>query len=131
MTGCLFLGKSFGYNVGFRYNRGYTRFPDRILRILEYSSDPAAEELNTNLDLSGNQSFENTNFGGILSMAYQFNNSNEIQLNTMYNHDTEKQAASLSGIFPWCYFRTSHVHIQKHQFSRTVHELMHSYLEGT
>jgi outer membrane receptor protein involved in Fe transport len=93
-------GKSFGYNVGFRYNRGYTRFPDRILRILEYSSDPAAEELNTNLDLNGNQSFENINFGGILSLAYQFNNSNEIQLNTMYNHDTEKQASSLSGIFP-------------------------------
>jgi len=93
-------GKSFGYNVGFRYNRGYTRYPDRILRILEYSSDPEAEELNTNLDLNGNQSFENINFGGILSLAYQFNNSNEIQLNAMYNHDTEKQASSLSGIFP-------------------------------
>jgi len=96
----LLLGKNFGYNIGLSYNRGYTQYSDRVLRIFEYQSDPEAEELNTNLNVKGNQSFESVQLGGIFSMTYQLSNSDEIQFNMIYNHDTEKQAASLSGQFP-------------------------------
>lgn len=91
---------SLGYNASFSFSKDYTNYNDRALRIFEYSSDPEATQLNSNFNTEGQQSFENTALGGILSLAYQINPKQEITFNTTYSHDAEAASGILTGSWP-------------------------------
>ncbi len=93
-------GKSLGYNIGLNYRRGYRHYPSRDLNIWRVSGDPASSQLIEFLNTSGRQSTDNPTLGGLASVAYQFNNRNELAINYTYNNDVESTAATLEGIRP-------------------------------
>ena len=94
-------GGSIGYNVALNYRRNYTHYNDRVLNIWEYpASGQEATSLQENINTTGVQSADNPSIGGLVGVAYQINNRNELALNYTYNNDTEIGASVLEGIAP-------------------------------
>ncbi len=94
------FGKNFGYNIGINYSREYRHYPSRILNIWELPGTLEDDSLNVNLNTGGVQSVDNPTLGGLLGLALQLNNRNEIGLTYTYNNDVEKSAGSLEGVWP-------------------------------
>jgi TonB-dependent receptor len=94
------FGKNFGYNVGFNYSRSFRHYPNRILNIWELPGSLQDDSLNINLNTNGVQSIDNPTLGGLVGLALQLNNRNELSFTYTYNNDVEKSAGDLAGIWP-------------------------------
>ena len=93
------FGKNFGYAVGINYLRDYSNYTNRIFNRWDFP--PAGQEtLEVNLNTQGQSSSENATLGGIVNLAYQLDNRNEIKALYTYNNDTQIQAGMLSGAWP-------------------------------
>ena len=92
---------SLGYNVALNYRRNYTHYNDRVLNIWEYpASGQQATSLQEKLNTQGTESIDNPSIGGLVGVAYQLNNRNELAINYTYNNDTEISGNVLTGIAP-------------------------------
>ena len=91
--------KNLGYNFSLNFSRAFTNFPDRTLNIYELPGDQTSD-LIENFITDGQQSEETATIGLLASVAYQFNNKNEIQANYTYSNDGLRQVSSFSGIWP-------------------------------
>ncbi len=117
-------GGILGYNVGLRLSRNWDYFDNYQVGIYEYSTDPEATSLNTNLDIRGPRGEETTNIGGLASFAYQFNTRNEISADYFYNHDGAKTASSLEGKWPGAISGTHDFFSRNISFTeRTLHNV--------
>lgn len=94
------FGKDFGYNIGLNYSRSYLHYNNRILNIWELPGSLEDDSLNVFLNTSGVQSVDNPALGGLVGLALQLDNRNELSLTYTYNNDVEKSGGDLSGIWP-------------------------------
>ncbi len=93
------FGKDLGYAIGINYRRDYTNYPNRILNRWDFPL-PGQDGLEVNLNTDGQISSENSKLGGIVNLAYQLDNRNEIKAVYTYSNDTEIQGGALNGLWP-------------------------------
>ena len=94
------FGKNFGYNIGLNYSRSYRHYSDRVLNIWELPGSLEDDSLNTFLNTGGVQSVENPSLGGLVGLALQLNNRNELSLTYTYNNDVEIAGGAVAGVWP-------------------------------
>ena len=93
------FGKNFGYAIGLNYRRDYTNYSNRILNRWDFPP-PGQDGLQVNLNTNGQSSSENSTLGGIVNLAYQLDNRNEIKAVYTYSNDAETRGGNLSGAWP-------------------------------
>lgn len=91
---------NFGYNLALNYTRDYINYTNRILNLWEFPGDPSLGQLQQEFNTSGIQSSDSPQLGGLLGLAYQFNNRNEIAFNYTYNNSLELSSGVLNGVWP-------------------------------
>ncbi len=94
------FGKNLGYSAAISYSKGYTFYDDG-----EYGLffDGGIDELRNEQSYSITNGDENTQLGGIISVAYQLSPNQEITLEHLYNHDNLNSARTYRGF--WQSFR--------------------------
>ncbi|WPP53159.1 TonB-dependent receptor [Catalinimonas niigatensis] len=94
------FGKNLGYSAAISYSKGYT-FYDNGQYGLYF--DAGADELIREQSYNIVNGDENTQLGGMISVAYQFSPNQEITLENLYNHDNSVNARTYNGY--WQSFR--------------------------
>ncbi|GAB5465596.1 MAG: TonB-dependent receptor [Candidatus Kapaibacteriales bacterium] len=85
--------RALGYNFSFNFSRGFSAKENWELQVNEYNEGALRQFFGT----QGFMGSRTATWGGILSMAYQFDPYNEISIEGIFNHDGEEQAGSLVG----------------------------------
>ncbi|MDF9794754.1 TonB-dependent receptor [Catalinimonas alkaloidigena] len=94
------FGKNLGYSAAISYDKSYTFYDDGTYGLY---FDAGTEELRNEQSYDVVNGDENTQLGGIISIAYQFSPNHEITLENLYNHDNLVNARTYNGY--WQSFR--------------------------
>lgn len=89
------LGVLFGIN----YRKSYSFYENGDFQYWELT-DPNAENLNPNRELTDSRGVETPQIGGMLNLSYKIGNANKLSFIALYNHIANKDTRYLSGPFP-------------------------------
>ena len=85
------FGKQFGYIIGINYQRNYQFYDDGINGGWQLT-DSGADALTNRFNFNDIRGVETPNLGGILNTALKLSDNDEISVNVLYNHSTDKLA---------------------------------------
>ncbi|MCG8308616.1 MAG: outer membrane beta-barrel protein [Cytophagales bacterium] len=116
-------GNPLGFNMGLNYKRGFRNYDNMQTG---FYSAISGDSLLTEQEIDKWSYSEEVEYGGLLSLSYQFTSNNEITLSTLYNTSIVTEADTSSGFWR----NTGRPNYQSQQISHVDRVLWNNQLVG-